>query len=83
MKTQTLEVTGMTCGGCTANVKRALDALPGVDAVAVSLKDGRAEVRYDENQVDVKAMRDALRGAGYDLATEAAPAAPRRGGCCS
>lgn len=81
MKRQVLEVTGMTCGGCVASVKRALGALPGVTTVVVSLTEGRVDVQYDENLIDLEAMRNALRGAGYDLATERTRAAPR-GGCC-
>ena len=55
--------------------------VPGVTTVVVSLTEGRVDVQYDENLIDLEAMRNALRGAGYDLATERARAAPR-GGCC-
>jgi copper chaperone CopZ len=37
MKTEVLNVTGMTSGGCVASVKHALTALPGVAGVEVSL----------------------------------------------
>jgi copper chaperone CopZ len=83
MQRQVLEVTGMTCGGCAANVKRALGALPGVSGVAVSLTDGRVDVRYDESLTDPKAMRTAVRDAGFGLAAESVHTKPRGGCCCS
>jgi len=82
VKTETLNVTGMTCGGCVASVKRALGALTGVSTVAVSLADGRVDVGFDENLVGREAMRDALRHAGYGVATQSVRTKPR-GSCCS
>ena len=35
MQTEQIQVTGMTCGGCTSNVTRALKAIPGVSDVNV------------------------------------------------
>ena len=43
--TTVLAVEGMTCDGCTATVVAALAAVPGVDAVQVSLSEGTATVR--------------------------------------
>lgn len=81
MKTEVLNVTGMTCGGCVASVKHALTALPGVAGVAVSLPRKQVEVQFDESKLTVDAMRTALQSAGYDVA--AAPTrAEHRGGCC-
>ena len=81
MKTEVLNVTGMTCGGCVASVKHALAALPGVADVAVSLPRKQVEVQFDEGKVAVDAMANALRSAGYDVATGPAKAAQHRG-CC-
>ena len=75
MKTEILNVTGMTCGGCVANVKRALGALPGVGNVEVSLPKHQAEVQFDESKLAVDKMRNALIGAGYGVnAATAKPA---------
>ena len=43
--TTVLAVEGMTCDGCTATVVAALAAVPGVEAVQVSLSEGTATVR--------------------------------------
>lgn len=40
-----LKIEGMTCGHCVAAVKRALEAVPGVESAEVSLAEGRASVR--------------------------------------
>ena len=42
----TLHVEGMTCQHCVGRVTRALEAGPGVSAVAVDIEAGRAEVTH-------------------------------------
>ena len=81
MKTDTINVSGMTCGGCTAKVTRALSALPGVAKVDVSLPKNAAEVTFDDALVSVERLRGALRAAGYDRATTGVETSPKR--CCS
>ena len=44
MQTEHLKVTGMTCGGCTSSVTKALKAIAGVGDVNVSLAAGEATV---------------------------------------
>ncbi len=80
MKTEQLPVSGMTCGGCVSKVSRALTAIVGVDAVNVSLADGIAEVRFDEDRVSTSTVRAAIRAAGYGDVP--APAQTKKGGCC-
>lgn len=80
MKTEVLNVKGMTCGGCVASVKHALTALPGVVGVMVSLPKQQAEVRFDESKLTVDTMRIALKGAGYDIA--ATPTGAEHRGAC-
>ena len=83
MKTETLNVTGMTCGGCVASVRKALGALPGVESVEVSLPKHQAEVRFDESKLAVDKMHGALIGAGYGVGAASAKPAERGGSCCS
>jgi copper chaperone len=61
----TIKVSGMTCEGCVRSVTRVLKAIPGVDAVAVSLERGEAEVRYDPARTGAPALREAIADAGY------------------
>ena len=69
METMSFEVGGMSCGGCVANVKRVLEALPGVHAASVTLEPAQARVDYDPSRVKAEAFYDAVRSAGYDVAT--------------
>ena len=80
MKTDRMNVAGMTCGGCVSNVKRALMTLPGVEDVSVTLESGEVDVRFDEAKVSTKAMREALQASGYPVT--AAPSNSQRSGCC-
>ena len=68
METVTINVQGMTCGGCVASVSRVLKAIPGVDQVDVKLVPGQATVRYDAAKVTVPSLEAAIVDAGYDVA---------------
>jgi P-type Cu+ transporter len=58
-----LDIEGMTCASCVSKVERALDDVPGVDAVAVNLATRTATVhgRVD----DAAPLVGAVVGAGY------------------
>ena len=60
-----LRVTGMHCAACSARVERVLAALPGVGSAAVNLAAETARVLYDPAQVGPRAIREAIREAGY------------------
>ena len=67
MQTERLMVTGMTCGGCTSKVSRALNAVSGVDHVKVSLAAGDATVRFNEQLTSVDQLKSAVKNAGYSV----------------
>jgi copper chaperone CopZ len=60
-------VEGMSCGGCAGAVQRALAALPGVRGVEIDLAAKRAVVVSD-GPLEAAVVRDAVEGAGYQLA---------------
>lgn len=62
-----LNITGMTCGGCTNSVKRVLTALPGVGEVNVSLEHTNAEIEFDPAQASVEALKHAIEAAGFTV----------------
>jgi copper chaperone CopZ len=83
MQTEVLKVTGMTCGGCTSNVTRALRAIDGVGDVKVSLAAGEATVQFDERLTSPDQLKSAVKGAGYGVgAGSAAHGHHSKGGCC-
>ena len=83
MQTELLKVTGMTCGGCTSKVTHALEAIPGVGDVKVSLSAGEATVQYDERLTSPDQLKSAVKGAGYGVDTTNTAQKPQgKGGCC-
>ena len=47
MKSVTLKIEGMHCGGCADTIKSLVEKQPGVQAVSVSFDESRARVLYD------------------------------------
>ena len=57
-----LKIEGMTCNHCVRAVKGALEAVPGVSTVDVSLQNGTAEIM---GSADVTGLLNAITGEGY------------------
>lgn len=84
METELIKVTGMTCGGCTSKVTKALKAVPGVGDVAVSLETGEATVQYDARSTTPAQLSAALKGAGYGVHVPGDTGdSNAKAGCCS
>jgi len=66
----TLKIVGMTCAACVAAVEKALKRVPGVEDAVVNLATEKAFVRYDPRRVSILDLREAVRGAGYDVSEE-------------
>lgn len=60
-----ITVKGMTCGHCVANVKKALEALPGVERAEPDLRSGR--VIIDGEPPAREEIERVIREAGYDV----------------
>lgn len=60
-----IPVKGMHCGGCVGTVTEALEKVPGVKTVKVSLEKERAVVTYDRSQVEPQALAKAIDATGY------------------
>ena len=83
MQTELLNVTGMTCGGCTSTVTQALKEVSGVADVDVSLSSGEVTVQYDERLTSPDQLKSAVKGAGYGVGeANAAHSHHAKGGCC-
>jgi cation-transporting ATPase V len=74
-----LDVTGMTCGSCSARIERVVGRIPGVASVRVNYATGRADVDHDPELVGAGAVLLAVRRAGY-AARERDRAEPARAG---
>lgn len=62
-----INVEGMSCGHCVSAVEGALSKLAGVANAKVSLSEHNVTVDFDENQVSVEAMKEAIEDQGYDV----------------
>ncbi len=65
MQTLSFDVTGMTCGGCTGSVQRALSKLDGVRHVEVTLRPGVATVVVDPDLVTAAQVELVIAGIGF------------------
>ena len=59
----TIQVKGMTCGGCVRTVERILSKVEGVEAVRVDLASGRVEIDGKPSMEEVVRV---ISNAGYE-----------------
>jgi len=64
MTTETITVTGMTCGHCVASVTEEISELDGVEAVEVDLPTGSVTITSSQ-PLDPASVRTAVEEAGY------------------
>ena len=62
-----IPVEGMTCGGCAASVKRALERLDGVAEADVRLSAAEAHVKFDGQPVEAAVLAQAVDDAGFTV----------------
>jgi copper chaperone len=68
VETVTLDVDGMTCGGCEVGVRRVVKKLEGIETVEASHEEGTAVVTYDPEQVSTEQIVEAIKTLGYEAA---------------
>ena len=59
----TLHIEGMSCSHCLNTVNKALAAVPGITDLSVRI--GRADLRYDPNTTDPVRIAQVVNAAGY------------------
>jgi len=65
MKTETLKVEGMSCGHCVNSVEGAVKKLGA--AGKVDLDAHSVTVEYDEAQISLASIKEAIEDQGYDV----------------
>uniref|UniRef100_A0A803YPI0 Copper-transporting ATPase 1 n=1 Tax=Meleagris gallopavo TaxID=9103 RepID=A0A803YPI0_MELGA len=60
-----VQVTGMTCASCVANIERNLRREDGIHSVLVALMAGKAEVRYNPAVIHPSAIAELIRELGF------------------
>ncbi len=69
MQTQVIKVNGMTCTGCLNSVKNVLEKIPGVSSADVSLEQKQVTVEYDAAKTNSNQFKEAIKGAGFEIAS--------------
>ncbi|WP_172332059.1 heavy metal translocating P-type ATPase [Mangrovicoccus sp. HB161399] len=67
-------VTGMDCGSCAAKVRGAVERLPGVSAVEVTLMAERLRLELDGGQCSRAEVETAVRAVGFGISAQDGPA---------
>jgi copper chaperone len=65
MVEMTMKIDGMSCGHCVAQVRKALEALDGVDVQQVAV--GAATVAYDPSASSEAQIAQAVETRGYQV----------------
>ncbi len=62
----TIKVEGMSCGHCQMAVKKAVEAVEGVQKADVNLQNKQVVVEYDEGKANLEKLKAAIKEAGYE-----------------
>jgi copper chaperone len=69
-KQTTINVEGMSCGHCSNAVKNLIEEVKGVETVNVNLGTNEANVSFDANETDTKAIIENINSSDIYKATE-------------
>ena len=67
----TLDIRGMTCAACVRRIEEGLSQTPGVLKATVNFATEKAQVEYDKNIVDIKALQNKVHDLGYEAFVDA------------
>ncbi len=68
MEKLTLNVEGMTCGGCATSIQNALNSRDGVTSAEADVAAGTVSVEFDSVVIQQAALEQAIVDAGFDIA---------------
>lgn len=60
-----IRIDGMHCHKCENSIQKSVGALPGVHEVEVDFASGQASILFDQSQVSVPDLMQAVNQAGY------------------
>lgn len=68
MENKTLNVQGMSCGHCVNSIEGNVGELDGVESVKVHLEDGKVDVTFNAEKVNLTEITEVIEEQGYDVA---------------
>ncbi|WP_292377265.1 heavy-metal-associated domain-containing protein [Methanosarcina sp. UBA289] len=66
MTQEIIKVEGMSCMHCQLRVKKAVEAVEGVQRADVNLQTKQVTVDYEEGKVNLEKIKEAIRETGYE-----------------
>ena len=65
MKEIKLKIEGMHCAGCSNRLEKILNNVDGVESAKVSLEEKSADIKYNEEEVDLNTILQEIEDAGF------------------
>jgi len=60
-----LKIEGMHCAGCSNRLEKILNNVDGVESAKVSLEEKSADIKYNEEEVELNAILQEIEDAGF------------------
>ncbi len=67
MKNTKLYLDDLSCPDCAKKIQKVLNKTEGIKNAEVHFATGKANVEYDENEVSIEDMKDAVSNTGYQV----------------
>lgn len=65
MKEIKLKIEGMYCAGCSNRLEKILNNVDGVESAKVSLEEKSADIKYNEEEVELNTILQEIEDAGF------------------
>lgn len=65
MKEIKLKIEGMHCAGCSNRLEKILNNVDGVESAKVSLEEKSADIKYNEEEVELNTILQGIEDAGF------------------
>lgn len=65
MKEIKLKIEGMHCAGCSNRLEKILNNVDGVESAKVSLEGKSADIKYNEEEVELNTILQEIEDAGF------------------
>ena len=66
MKEVCLKIKGMHWEGCSTRLTKVLNSQDGVEEAKVSLEKAEANIKFDDSQIGVDELKEAVEDAGFE-----------------
>ena len=60
-----LKIEGMHCAGCSNRLEKILNDVDGVESAKVSLEEKSADIKYNEEEVELNKILQEIEDAGF------------------